>query len=100
MRGKALLGLPVLIALALLVWQSRLDHGWLEMALGGGAWLFWAAALPWAVVVGIGLKRNRAWWLLLTAPAIAYPVGLSILLPASCARGSACRAFPRDRAWS
>jgi hypothetical protein len=86
-RGKAFLILPVVIAVALAIWQSRLEYGWLEMALGGQAWLFWSALLLWAMLVGVALKRHRAWWLLLTAPLILYPAALSALVLAACARG-------------
>jgi hypothetical protein len=79
--------LPVLIALALPFWQTQFQYGWLEMALGGFAWLFWIAVLTWLALVAVAIRRYRAWWLLISAPLILYPVVMALGLLAACASG-------------
>ena len=79
--------LPVLIAVALPLWQTRFRYGWLEMALGDFAWLFWIAVLAWLVLVAVAIRRHRSWWLLITAPLVLYPVVMAVGLLAACAGG-------------
>ena len=79
--------LPILIAVALPLWQTQFQYGWLEMALGGFAWLFWIAVLTWLVLVVVAIRKHRTWWLLITAPLILYPVIMAVVLLAACAGG-------------
>lgn len=79
--------LPVVIAVLLPIWQTQFRYGWLEMALGSFAWLFWIAVALWAALVFAAIRRKRAWWLLLTAPLVFYPVIMSVSLLAACATG-------------
>jgi hypothetical protein len=81
------LSLPIVIAVALPFWQSQFRYGWLEMALGSFAWLFWLAVLAWGVMTIAGIRRHRAWWLLITAPLVLYPVVMAALLFAACMGG-------------
>jgi ABC-type spermidine/putrescine transport system permease subunit II len=77
----------LVIAVALALWQTQLQYGWLEMALGGFAWAFWIAVIAWGTLTAAAIHRHRAWWLLITAPIVLYPVVMAIGLLASCARG-------------
>jgi hypothetical protein len=81
------LALPIIIAVALPLWQAQFRDGWLEMALGGFAWLFWAAVVGWAVLTAAAIRRHHAWWLLITAPFVLYPVVMAAGLLMSCAGG-------------
>ena len=83
----SLAAIPLVIAVAIPVWQSQFKYGWLEMALGGWAWLFWIAVLAWAVCVVLAIKRFKLWWLLLSAPLILFPVVMAGVLLAACATG-------------
>ena len=83
-----LLGLiPIVIAVALPIWQSQFEYGWTEMALGVWAWLFWIAVLTWAACVALAIKRFKWWWLLLTTPLVLFPVVMAGGLLAACATG-------------
>ena len=79
--------IPIVVAIALPIWQSRFEGGWLEMALGAWAWLFWAAVLAWAVCVTLAIKRFKWWWLLLTMPLVLAPVVMAGGLLVACATG-------------
>ena len=79
--------LPAIIAVALPVWQTQFRYGWLEMAVGSFAWLFWIAVLAWGVLIAFAIRRHRAWWLLITAPLVLYPVGIAASLLIACAGG-------------
>ena len=79
---------PIIIAVALPFWQAQLDDGWLEMALGGFAWLFWIAVVAWGVFTGMAIRRFQAWWLLITAPLVLYPVLMALVLLGACAQGN------------
>jgi len=81
------LPLPIILAVALPLWQTQFRYGWLEMALGGFAWLFWLGALAWAVLTAAAIRQHRAWWLLITAPLVLYPVVSAALLLVACAGG-------------
>jgi hypothetical protein len=83
----SLAAIPLVIAVAMPVWQSQFKYGWLEMALGGWAWLFCIAVLAWAVCVVLAIKRFKLWWLLLSAPLILFPVVMAGVLLAACATG-------------
>jgi hypothetical protein len=80
--------LPIMIAVALPAWQTQLEYGWLEMALGRCAWLFWIAAAGWGALTAVAIHRHRAWWLLVTAPLVLYPVVMTAVLLVACARGN------------
>lgn len=84
---RAWLLLPVVIAVALPLWQTQLRDGWLEMAVGSLAWLFWIAVVVWAVLTFVAIRWHRAWWLLLTAPVVLYPVVITLFVVAACATG-------------
>jgi hypothetical protein len=87
-RQSLLLGtIPIGIALALPIWQLQFRYGWLEMALGAWAWLFWTAVFAWAVCVILAIKRFKWWWLLLTTPVVLFPVVMAGGLLAACATG-------------
>lgn len=79
--------LPLVVAVALPLWQTQLRYGWLDMAFGGFAWLFWIAVVVWAVLTAAAIRRHRAWWLLVTVPFVLYPVVMAVTLLAACARG-------------
>jgi hypothetical protein len=79
--------LPIVIAVALPLWQTSFRYGWLEMALGSLAWLFWIAVFAWAVLTVAAIRRYRAWWLLITAPFVLYPIVMAVGLLAACAGG-------------
>lgn len=79
--------LPIIIAVSLPLWQTQFRYGWLEMALGSFAWLFWLAVATWGVLTAAAIRRHRAWWLLITAPFVLYPVGMAVGLLAACAGG-------------
>ena len=82
------LSIPIIIiGVALPFWQLQFPYGWLEMALGGFAWLFWMIVVAWAVLTIIAIRRHRAWWLLITAPLVLYPVVMAALLIAGCMGG-------------
>jgi hypothetical protein len=57
------------------------------MALGRFAWLFWIAVAAWILVTFIAIRRHRAWWLLITAPLVLYPVVTAFGTLAACATG-------------
>lgn len=81
--------LPITIALGLMIWQSQFEGGWLEMAVGSGAWLFWASVAIWSVSTAWAIRRSRwGWLILLTAPIVFYPVLLWAFLFVACATGS------------
>ena len=86
-RERWWLLLPVIIAVLLPIWQTQFRYGWLEMALGSFAWLFWIVVVVWAALIFAAIRRHRAWWLLLTAALVFYPVGISVLILAACATG-------------
>jgi hypothetical protein len=79
--------LPIIIAIALPLWETQLRYGWPEMALGGFAWLFWIAVTAWVVLTAAAIRRHRAWWLLVTTPFVLYPVVMAVGLLAACAGG-------------
>jgi hypothetical protein len=83
----SLAAIPIVIAVGLPVWQSQFKDGWLEMALGGWAWLFWIAVLAWTVCVALAIKRFKLWWLLLSAPLVLLPVVMAGGIIAACATG-------------
>ena len=87
LRRRWWLLLPIPIAAALSLWQTHLRDGWMEMALGSFAWLFWAAVVAWLILTAAAIRKHRAWWLLITAPLVLYPVGAAALLLAACAGG-------------
>ena len=80
--------LPVIIAVALPIWQTQFRYGWIEMASGDFAWLFWMAVVAWGVLTAGAIRRHRAWWLLTTAPLVLYPVVMGARLLAACAVGN------------
>ena len=82
-----LYSVPVLIAAAMPLWQMQFRYGWLGMALGTWAWLFWTAVLTWLVCVVLAIKRFKGWWLLLTTPLVLFPVVMAGGLLAACATG-------------
>jgi hypothetical protein len=73
-KGYVFAVIPIAIAAAFPVWQMQFESGWLEMALGGSAWLFWIAVLTWAICLVVAIRRFKWWWLLLTAPVVLFPV--------------------------
>lgn len=79
--------LPITIALALPLWQTQFRDGWLEMALGRFAWLFWIAVGASVLLTFSAIRRHRAWWLLITAPLVLYPVVMAFGILAACATG-------------
>ncbi|MBB4087634.1 hypothetical protein [Sphingomonas carotinifaciens] len=79
--------IPVAIAVALPILQSVFEHGWLEMAFGGWALLFWIAVLAWVACVVLAIKRFKSWWLLFTMPLVLLPVAMAGGLLAACATG-------------
>lgn len=87
-RDRWWLMLPVLIAVALPLWQMQFRYGWLDMAFGSFAWLFWTLGLIWLVLTVAAIRQHRAWWLLITAPLVLYPVIMSLGLLAACATGN------------
>ena len=84
-RRLCLLVLPILISVSLAIWQTQFRDGWLEMAFS--SWLFWIAALAWLVLVFAAIRIHRAWWLLITAPFVLWPVIASLLLLVICLGG-------------
>ena len=76
----------LLIPVGILIGQFLFTYGWLEMALGRLAIVFWIAVVIWMVALVLSLRR-RQWWALLGAPLVLYPVGLSALLLVACAKG-------------
>lgn len=83
-RRIAILTTPILIAVGLPIWQTQFRYGWTEMALGQFAWLFWAMAFAWVALTFIAIRRYRAWWLLLSAPFVFYPIASAIMLLVAC----------------
>jgi hypothetical protein len=79
--------IPIVIAVALPVWQSQFKDGSLGMAFGGWMWLFWIAVLTWTVCVVLAIKRFKQWWLLLSAPFVLFPVVMAGGILAACATG-------------
>lgn len=86
--SKWLVILPVIIAIALPIWQMQLEYGWVQMAFGRFAWLFWALALLWVVLVTVAIRRHRWWWLLITAPFVLFPVFMLGVVLVACAPGN------------
>lgn len=80
--------LPVIIAVALFVWQMQEDNGWLELAFGGFAWLYWLSLLAWALLTTVAIRQHRVWWLVVSAPFVLYPAYNAAWLLAVCASGS------------
>jgi hypothetical protein len=78
---------PIIIAVALALWQTQFRDGWLEMALGRFARLFWIAVIGWGASTAAAIRRHRAWWLLITAPVVLYPVVMAAGLLLACAGG-------------
>ena len=87
LRHRWCLFLPIIIALAMPLWQTQFRGGWLEMALGSFGWLFWISVLAWGVLTAAAIRRHRSWWLLITAPLVLYPVVAAAWLLAACAGG-------------
>ncbi|TMM48787.1 hypothetical protein [Qipengyuania marisflavi] len=87
MRRRWLLSVLIIIAGALVLWQTQFRYGWLEMALGSFAWLFWIAVVAWGALTAVAIRRHRAWWLLIAAPVVLYPVVMAAGLLVSCAGG-------------
>ena len=79
--------LPILIAGAMPIWELQVEYGWLDMGAGQHARLFWFAVVAWLVLTFAAIKRYRAWWLLITAPFVLYPVVMMFGLLAACAHG-------------
>lgn len=49
-------------------------HDWLMVGLGGAIFpAYWAAVLAWLVCILFAIRRQRRWWLLLTASVVLYP---------------------------
>jgi hypothetical protein len=87
LRGIKAPLLALIIPVAFLVGQSFFRHGWLDMALGQFAIIFWIAAIAWAAALLVSLRRKQ-WWALLSAPLALYPiVGVALLLY-ECAQGN------------
>ncbi|WP_241052731.1 hypothetical protein [Achromobacter xylosoxidans] len=59
----------ILAAVALLLVRSD----WLMVGLGPYFPAYWAAVLAWLVCITLAIRRQRRWWLLLTAPVVLYP---------------------------
>ena len=87
LRGHKAPLLALIIPVAFLIVPHFLEGGWLEMAIGALAALFWAAVLVWITAVVISVRRKQ-WWALLGAPIALYPVLLSAALLYECARGN------------
>ncbi|WP_315761022.1 hypothetical protein [Sphingomonas sp. Y38-1Y] len=77
-----------MIAAIVPVWQTQLEHGWLELAFGGWAWLVWVAVAVWVACTVLAIRRHNAWWLLATAPFALYPVAVAGVILAACATGN------------
>lgn len=83
-----LVAVPIFIAVAMPLWQSQLEYGWLELALGHRAWLFWITVSVWGLTVILAIRTLRVWWVLVTAPPVLYPVGIAIALLIECSKGN------------
>ena len=81
------LAVPVLIAMALPIWATQLEAGWLEMTFGHNSAIYWFAALAWLVLTVAGIRHYRAWWLLITAPIVLFPIIVGFGLFMACSRG-------------
>ncbi|MBB6252523.1 hypothetical protein FHS74_003083 [Nitrospirillum iridis] len=79
--------LAIAITVALLVWKSSVQYGWLEVTFGRCGVFFWLAALVWAISVTCVIRWQRRWWLLLTAPVVLYPVVAGVVFMAHCVQG-------------
>ena len=77
----------IVIAIALSLLRLTTEYGWLGMAFGQLAYLFWTLVVAWVVCVTCVLRWQRRWWLLTTAPVVLYPVFMSFALLGACASG-------------
>jgi hypothetical protein len=86
LRGLTAPLLALAIPIAFLIAQLFFRYGWLEMALGRYAIVFWIVAGAWLCALIVSFRR-RQWWALLSAPLALYPIVLSAMLLTSCAQG-------------
>ncbi len=87
LRGMKAPLMALLIPVAFLFGQLFFRYGWLEMALGQFALVFWILVVAWAAAVIVSVRR-RQWWALLGAPVALYPGLGSALILISCAQGN------------
>ncbi|CAB3846076.1 hypothetical protein LMG26842_02588 [Achromobacter dolens] len=69
--GNRLTILLVTIFAAVALLLTRVD--WLTLGLGRYFPAYWAAMLLWLACVVLVLRRQRRWWVLVTAPVVLYP---------------------------
>lgn len=74
--------LVILAAVALLL--VRVD--WLTVGLGPYFPAYWAAVLAWIVCVVLVIRRQRRWWVLVTAPVVLYPAVMVAYFLVECSR--------------
>ena len=86
--NKWLAVVPVLIATALPLWQIQLEYGWVQMAFGRFAWLYWTLTLIWTVLVAAAIRGYRWWWLLITAPFVLFPIFMVGVVLVACSGGN------------
>lgn len=61
----------IFVILAAVVLLMRVD--WLTVGLGPYFPAYWTAVLAWLVSVVLVIRRQRRWWVLVTAPVVLYP---------------------------
>jgi hypothetical protein len=86
--GDAMAILAVAIAVALAIWLVIVEDGWLGMVFGRLGTVFWLAVAVWIGCVTGAILWRRRWWVLLTAPALLYPIFMSGMLLVACLKGN------------
>ena len=85
--GDAMAIFAIVIAIALAIWQATVNYGWFGMVFGPLGAVFWLTVVLWIGCVAGAILWRRRWWVLLTAPALLYPIFMSGMLLAACMRG-------------
>ena len=82
--GNRLTILIFVILAAVVLLLMRVD--WLTVGLGPYFPAYWTAVLVWLVCVVLVIRRQRRWWVLVTALVVLYPAAMVGYFLIECSR--------------